>query len=285
MQSVPWNLIFLAVLLGASGIGWVLRQLRDQASRRQAQAEAQRRQEERLRTGRDPVTGEVVASASQPMRESEVDSQAVAEQRLRELAARRQEQLRELRRQRGAAAPTGSAGGAGGGGGGMAGAGGGQPVRREMWPGGPVVVIGAPAPAAPSAPAGSAGEAVGGGAGARTPKAGKSRRSDESRRRSGSGQSGGGRGGTPVRGGEGGRRLSADSAVNTMDLSRRAMAVDLAGAEKARAVAAVEASRRLERERVATGLPRTPADWRRALVASEILGTPVAMRSGDERQF
>lgn len=135
-----WHLIFVAVLLALSGISWVIRKLQEQGKARAQLQDRERRKLEYLRTGRDPGTEEAFGAPVSP---------SDAQTRLRELAAKRQGQLRALREQqsrRGTAAaptpvptpqpqarPTG-------------------PVRAELWPGGPVIEV-TPKPRAVHRPA------------------------------------------------------------------------------------------------------------------------------------
>lgn len=79
-QQSLW-IIFLA--FGVSAASWVIGQLREQARRKRARNEAQRRYEEHLRTGRT----------------IEEPPEAPTISRAEEIAERRQAQLRELRRQ------------------------------------------------------------------------------------------------------------------------------------------------------------------------------------------
>ncbi|HYD02316.1 MAG TPA: hypothetical protein VEB22_13900 [Phycisphaerales bacterium] len=100
--------------------------------------EAERAERERrdaiLRTGRDPLAEQAAAMQRQVQREEA------------ELMAQRQEALRRLREQQHAQQPPSPVPqqlGGGGAGGGLSGG----PITRELWPGGPVIVINGPAPA------------------------------------------------------------------------------------------------------------------------------------------
>jgi hypothetical protein len=77
------NWIILAIIIGASVISWVFRKIQEEAERRGRRDALARREMERLRTGREP--GPEVDSVDQM-------------QRTQELQVRRQAQLQELRR-------------------------------------------------------------------------------------------------------------------------------------------------------------------------------------------
>jgi hypothetical protein len=134
-----WQFLFFAVLLALSGISWVIRKLQEQSKARSQLQDRERRKLEYLRTGRDPGAEETFGAPVSP---------AEAQTRLRELAAKRQAQLRALREQQSrrgapaAPAPTSvpplqqrPA----------------KPVRAELWPGGPVIEV-APKPKPPARP-------------------------------------------------------------------------------------------------------------------------------------
>lgn len=80
-QYMQW--IVLALVIGASIVSWIIRQVQEERERRQVRQEAASREMERLRTGREPGVG---AESAEQM------------QRAQELQARRQQQLQELRR-------------------------------------------------------------------------------------------------------------------------------------------------------------------------------------------
>ncbi|MEM8835781.1 MAG: hypothetical protein AAGD00_08170 [Planctomycetota bacterium] len=85
------DLIIFLIVIGFSGASWVYGKIREQADLQRAREEARKRFEEQLRTGR----AEVEEGEEQP---------TSREQRLDELAARRQAQLQELRKRQQAAA-------------------------------------------------------------------------------------------------------------------------------------------------------------------------------------
>lgn len=133
------QVIIVLIFLGFSGVAWVVRKLAEQKQIADAQRRRERAREEYLRTGRggEPApeeTGSTFAGAPDTS-----DAQA----RLRELAQRRQAQLKALREKQGSGtatpAPSAQLPGA--------------PIRTELWPGGPVIEIGprqAPTPAMPA---------------------------------------------------------------------------------------------------------------------------------------
>ncbi len=84
MRNFPTHLIFVLILLAFSGISWVYRQLKAQQAIKRIKDREEQRQLEALRTGRNPAA------------ENQQDSGEA--QRQRELAARREAQLAELRR-------------------------------------------------------------------------------------------------------------------------------------------------------------------------------------------
>ncbi len=94
MQNQQWvQLIILAIFAGLSGRGWLYRKMREQQALKRIEDERRRREEEILRTGRDPVARPQTA-------------EAVAEQRrVQEIVARREVELRELRRRQSGGAP------------------------------------------------------------------------------------------------------------------------------------------------------------------------------------
>lgn len=122
--------IIILIALSASGIGWVLKKLAEQAAIRRAQMERERRTEEMLRTGQG-LAGAGPASPASP---------AEARERLAEIARRRQAQVEQARR-RGQPpfddAPRVGGGAAGVGG---AGGGGGAPPIIIMGPKGPIII-------------------------------------------------------------------------------------------------------------------------------------------------
>jgi hypothetical protein len=126
------NLIIFLVVVGGGAISWVFKKLNEQAQIKRAQSDRERRIEQELRTGRtDRPTGVLVsADAAQPGPGAAPQAgHADARRRLQELAERRQRQLEELRRR--------------------------QQASQRGGAGEPVVLVGTPptAPAPPVRPA------------------------------------------------------------------------------------------------------------------------------------
>lgn len=84
MRNIPIHLIIFIILLAFSAISWVYRQLKAQQAVKRIKDIEEQRQLEVLRTGRDPA--------------AELQEDTGETQRQRELAARREAQLTELRR-------------------------------------------------------------------------------------------------------------------------------------------------------------------------------------------
>ncbi len=97
MGNNNWmQILFIVLVFGGGAIQWVWRKLGEQRAIRQAKAEVERSQTERLRTGRTTAAPQAQAKTAS------VD--------LESIAARRQRQLEELRRrQQAAKRPTGAA--------------------------------------------------------------------------------------------------------------------------------------------------------------------------------
>jgi hypothetical protein len=89
------QIIVLLLVLGASGLHWILNKLKEQAAIKRAQTERARREEEMLRTGRVMPYEE----AQQPGRAQAPVTPAEARERLAEIARRRQAQLEQARRE------------------------------------------------------------------------------------------------------------------------------------------------------------------------------------------
>ncbi|HRJ49932.1 MAG TPA: hypothetical protein PKU91_05335, partial [Phycisphaerales bacterium] len=85
------QLIIFALFIGASGIGWILRRIGEQAQRRAAEQALERRRLELLRTGRDP-------GLSSPQARGTIGPARVSAGGELTVAERRQRQLEELRR-------------------------------------------------------------------------------------------------------------------------------------------------------------------------------------------
>ncbi|MCC6428435.1 MAG: hypothetical protein IT435_16655 [Phycisphaerales bacterium] len=87
------QLLIIVLFVGASGIGWVLRKVGEQAQKRAMEQEIQRRRLEALRTGKDvsEIPAEPTAATEQPGRPAPAGSPM-------DIAQRRRLQLEELRR-------------------------------------------------------------------------------------------------------------------------------------------------------------------------------------------
>lgn len=83
------QLIVIVIAVGFSAISWIFKKLQEQAAKKRVRDMQSERELEVLRTGRDPSTG---AAPGQAAGESE------QQRRQREIAARREAQLAELRR-------------------------------------------------------------------------------------------------------------------------------------------------------------------------------------------
>lgn len=256
------------IVFAFSGISWVVRKLQEQAAIKAAKDREARRREEILRTGRDPAAGDGASEGSLD------DAQA----RLRELAQRRQEQLRELRKREQAgggeaatprpAAPqstqpsqaprTG-------------------PVTAELWPGGPVVVVRpaqAPAQAAPPArprpqtasprPAEKRPTVMGG-----SPEAARAEREVAAKRAA---------------------RAAANRRAEQVQRAAEQQEAKEAAIAKAQAARLVQGAAVRESRAVAVAVvkregvgdvwtpPRTADAWREAFIASEVFGPCLAQR-------
>ena len=229
------QILLFALVLGWSGLMWLIRYLKEQKKIRDARDREAQRRTEALRTGRDPDSFN--APALTP-RMTPSAQQADAAEAQRALQERRQQQLRELRKQAAgqqatpiparqvarAAPPTTRSG----------------PATVELWPGGPKVIVGqggAPQPARQSPAAQQQSQ--------RSQK--KNRQRPQTARQS------------PIDSAEtpGAIRARSEiSAIRSLD-DRAAMATT--------AVAAAD-------------MPRTAQQWRTAFIASEVLGTPVGLR-------
>lgn len=232
------------IIIVASTIGRGLYQV---YKKKQATLEAERLQREReqtiLRTGRDPATEAKRGGVSPQF--------SPARQREAEMTAQRQEALRQLRQQQAQAEADGASGNSG-------------PVRRPLWPGGPIVEVRGPAPAGPaSAPARPAQPEF-----RPPPRMAPANPASARPAPQRQAQPQQGRPSQKKRGGQAQPQpqVRGESAV-----------------ERERAVARQSVSTVGEAfaapTRPAFGLPSTRDQWRAALLASEILGPPVALRA------
>lgn len=88
MQGQNLHLLILLLFFGFSAVSWVIGKLREQAAIKKARDEMKRARDEQLRTGRAPEP--VAGGQPPPARTSELNE-------LRELAAKRQRQLEQMR--------------------------------------------------------------------------------------------------------------------------------------------------------------------------------------------
>ncbi len=247
-----YTILIYAILLLLGGLQSAYKAyLRKKAIRDAQQAEAAR-QQAILRTGRDPLAEQVAAQQRQAQR---AEAEALAQ---------RQEALRQLRTQQQEAAgrseqppvlqPTQTGGG---------------PITRELWPGGPVVVIGGAKPAP-----------------APQPRPAQARplppRPQEQRRQA---KQPSPRPQPQVRSAPPQRRPTAPEQprqARTTLQSRQESRHDAAYYQRERTLAKMQASTNVEKASEAPVsafvLPSTPQQWRSAIIAAEILGTPVSMR-------
>ncbi|MBX9737631.1 MAG: hypothetical protein K2X32_11970 [Phycisphaerales bacterium] len=264
MQGQYIQLILVAVFVGFSVIQWIVRKLSQQRAIKAAQEMEMRAREEALRTGRDPYTGEPIraverrpepASAFSPVSTPAPTPQATPQP---DALAQRREQLRRLREQRASMRPEVSSPQAASGQGSpsapsqSASSG---PVRAELWPGGPTIVINQGA--APVVPQG-------------LPQSNVSRqmeRPPDTRRNSPSPQ-------TPAKAAKKARRPS--------EPTLRAQAEQSAARPQRptpKPVPAPTPAPEAERPVIRPfAIPQTAAQWRAALVTGEILQPPVTER-------
>lgn len=263
-SSLPWGqIVVIAAFVLFSTISWIMRTLAEARKVKKAQDAARRRAEEALRTGRDPITGEPIAGSRAPVVEQTFSpsvERAGEEQRLREIAERRRRQMAEAqqRQQSGSRQPAGGAGGGAGGGG----------LVLTTDSSGRLII-------ARTEQAG-------------TPRPGEGRqkkRKDQNRQRSAEGRSRG----------DSEREMLARRQAMEQEARRRQQLQALRQAEEAElrrpvpsaaevAAAALEDRRAMSNPRQPNvgvslaGMPQTPAEWRGAIIAAEVLGPPVSMR-------
>lgn len=225
-----------------------------------AEAAERQRQQTILRTGRDPLAEQAAAA------------QREAQRREAEIIAERQEALRQLRRQQEEAQSPGSpppvpqpAMG-----GNRSGGGPGGPITRELWPGGPVIVIGGsdptPTPPAPTQQRQDTRQ--------RQPERVQPRQAEQVQSRSQQ-QSRKKQKQRP-------QQVSREEEEPSTLQSRQNERHDAAYYQRERSLARMQASTISDDRAVVAEpvfvRPSTPAQWRAALIAAEILGTPVSMR-------
>lgn len=84
------QILIVVIVLALSGLSWITKKLQEQRARKRRMIEQQRRMEEMLRTGRDPLAEQAAALQR---------ATATDRARLEELARRRQAQMEQLRRE------------------------------------------------------------------------------------------------------------------------------------------------------------------------------------------
>lgn len=121
--------VVIAVVLLSGAVSWAYQQLVIQRQKQRERSAQEHRAEEYLRTGRDPGAPDTAASQQAPQRAPAPPGLPGSdEDRLRELARKRQEQLRRQGAPTSAPRPAPAPSGSG-------------PITRELWPGGPVIVL------------------------------------------------------------------------------------------------------------------------------------------------
>lgn len=242
MNSV--HLIIFAIVMLGSFIKWVAKKAEEQKAIKQAREMQERRQTEMLRTGRDPDSEQArPAPVVQTIRANDM--------RQKEMLERRQQQLRELR----AKAARDQAGA-------------GEPMVKELWPGGPVIVVDkGGAPAAPKAqpmmqpkprPVPQA-----------RPMPKPAQASQPKRAQA----TGSGRGVAKMKPVNKTKGKKAPSNPAGAGIAPIAPIARVAGAPTVGRAAAGRGGSGME-------MPTTAADWRRALVMAEIFQPPMALRNG-----
>lgn len=266
-QQIIQLIIFL-LLVGSSGVGWVLRKLKEHADKRAREQAHERRKLEALRTGRElPDESALQGSMGgpSPVQMSPQSSQQSSPQ-ASEIAERRKRQLDELRRRQLARTQRNDEGGGG----------------SVMLPPQPTTSRPTPRPMQGSIP-GTSGTTV--------PTQQQNRGGRQQRQRDRGSQ----RGPAPTVPQQQKQQQKAPQPQHEIpqrsDVPGRAAALQRgedgaqsgsAGVNPANAsIASVMAemdARRGQRKAVVGGQPITPEDWRRAIVMNEILSTPMALR-------
>jgi hypothetical protein len=261
------HLIVIAIIFLSSFLSWVFRKLREQKQLKALRDAEARRRDEILRTGRDPAAEEAARTAAM-LREVEAEArareQAAAAEVQRQQAEmqRRRDELRRLREQRqrervgsspsqqsqspqpSAQSQSQSQ---------SQNQGQGSVTTRELWPGGPVVVI-----------ARSADEPAEDPRQTFTPApAPATARAEQPRPRQ--------------------RTLAADREDYEESVRARQARADAALAAGARQQAAQERKAAAQRTPQTFPLPKTAAQWRSAIVANVILGQPGGLAANDGR--
>lgn len=244
--------LIIILFLGFSALSWIVRKLQEQKAVKELRDRELRRQESFLRTGRQEERDSTAGHGPPGEARSDID-------RLREIIA--QEESRHTEK-----ADSGSASSTPGG-----------PITAELWPGGPVVVISqggattaptssgpAPVRPAPMTPAPTAtsrrSPSV---APARTPSRPASNAPNKKRRRDGQDRS---------------QSVPLDDHQRRAAVFRRQ--VEQEELSERRQIAQQQAAHLAAQAR--TLVPHTPEDWRRAIIASELLARPVSLRQSPD---
>ncbi len=288
------QLIVILIFLGISGLSWAARKMQEKAAEREAESRRKRREEEYLRTGRADDDESAASPAGMSGTASRPVDTADAQARLRELAAKRQAQLRELRQKQTTpssssddSASTRTAPEKP------------ETVRVEMWPGGPVFELG------------PAGQGKGQAANPTTGRKPATARSSPAPQRTpapqppptrASSRMGPAVQQTPQQFADDNRKRQVRqvrAATETAAMAARDQRQEDADAERSRkknaaahapqntraamraqAVAGAEADNApaVTRVHAAFRTPTSPAGWRNAIILGEVLGTPVGLR-------
>jgi hypothetical protein len=267
--SQQWvQLIVFLIILAGSGLSWVFKQLQAKAELKRRMDAAERRKLEALRTGRD-------VGAEQP-----VPGESSVTDRQRELAARRQAQLQELRRRQmeraraqtsGSPRPPGSPRPAG------------EPTRQTplvIIPGstGPIVVERtAPREMArpPARPERTAPREI-----PRPVARPEARESPREAPRHPASISSTRQAPQPPKGGRGKRGKAGQPAPRPVPAPSQSITRDRF-TELSETAPAMQVSKVTADSPVMLGVPLTPEDWRRAIMAREILARPLSVRAGE----
>jgi hypothetical protein len=288
-------LAFVIIALFSVG-SWVYRILQEQKAIKDTRDRERERQEEMLRTGRDPNDPSTSAGAGAGGNRSSLEAAAQGpvesdEQRLREVMQRRLAERQAQMAPR-PSMPT-SAGGSSSQGGQSG------PVMKELWPGGPVVVVGQggpgaggpnaggpvpiPAPVAtrragtPTAPSMSPGEGTG-----RAERQRKVKRQRVEARGLSSGEGSSGQRSVPTTPKSGVKAVATASQSASRAYQKRTSLEQQRGrdlrADGATSGNAADTRSVRRDDAVPAGVPTTLEGWRAAFVASEVLGAPLALR-------
>ncbi len=235
--------LIIILFLGFSALSWIVRKLQEQKAVKELRDRELRRQESFLRTGRQEERDSTGRLGPQGEAKGDID-------RLREIIA--QEESRQIEK-----ADSGSASSTPGG-----------PITAELWPGGPVVVISqggpstaqtstGPAPMRPVPKATS--QRSPSVAPARTPSRPASNAPSKKRRRDGQDRS---------------QSVALDDHQRRAAVLRRQ--AEQEELSERRQIAQQQAAHLAAQARAL--VPHTPEDWRRAIIASELLARPVSLR-------